>query len=290
MSRKVLSTVALMLGILSTIPACAADVKAAEKPEVVYAGIDYSPVYDYEYYISRHPRLKEKYGSNTKKALRHYVLYGYPKGEKGSWSATSAAFAKVRKERIARFLKKTKTGKLTSQIIVVCDHELSLWNRKADGSWKRKLRAYCGYGKNGMSENHVEGDKTTPIGSFPIMHAFGNAENPGTQMQWRDITPYSYWSEERDTYNTWVESREWMSGEHLADYPMYAYAMAVGYNVDPIVYNKGSAIFVHCKSEDRWYTGGCVSLRTNVMMKLLRFCKDGTYIIMVKRDSDVKKY
>ena len=256
----------------------------------VYSGIDYAPVYDYDYYVERHPSLLSKYGANDKKILRHYVLKGYPKKEKASESATSAAFAKVQKARIAKYLKNTATAQKTSQIIVVCDHELSLWNKQEDGSWKRSLKYYCGYGKNGLALTRHAGDKTTPIGSFPILLAFGKAANPGTEMTWKDITPYSYWSAEYDTYNTWVESRSSMAGEHLTDYYQYAYAMAIGFNINPTVFGRGSAIFLHCKSTDRWWTAGCVSVRTKVMKKLLRRCKDGTYIIIVPKDTDIKKY
>ena len=291
--RKMLSRLPLLLAFIALAVPLSGLLVAGDDTTAhatVYSGIDYSPVYDYDYYISRHPSLLLKYGENDKKVLRHYVLKGYPKGEKASLTADSKAFAAVRKERIAKYLKRTKTALLTDQIIVVVDHELSLWNRQTDGSWKRKFKYYCGYGKNGMSMSRHAGDMTTPIGSFPILHAFGKAENPGTAMTWKDITPYSYWSAEPETYNTWVESYSGISGEHLINYYQYAYAMAIGFNIDPPVYGRGSAIFLHCKSTDRWYTAGCVSVKTNVMKKLLRYCKDGTYIIIVPNDSAIKNY
>ena len=297
MTKQLRHALPLLIGCLFLVCylVCAENTVTADKGDKAlsyvtdYGGIDYAPVYDYNYYIKRHPNLVEKYNSNKKMILGHYVKNGYPKIEKGRKGATEEDFAKVQEARIAKFLKNSAVGKKTSQIIVVCDHELSLWNRKKDGSWTRKLCCYCGYGKNGMSSDRHAGDKTTPIGAFPILHAFGNFANPGTKMTWKDITPYSYWSAEYDTYNTWVESRSSMSGEHLADYYQYAYAMAIGFNIDPVVYGKGSAIFLHCKSKGRWWTSGCVSVKKSIMKKLLKLCRNGTYIIIVPEDIDIKK-
>ncbi|MDR9831315.1 hypothetical protein RCJ22_37640, partial [Vibrio sp. FNV 38] len=123
----------------------------------------------------------------------------YGKFSKAGVKAVSASV--YERNETAALLKKTATAKKTSQIILVVDHNLSFWEKGADGSWTRKLSAYCGYGKNGMSDDRHEGDKTTPIGSFPILHAFGIASNPGTTMQYRKITRNSYWSGEYSTYN-----------------------------------------------------------------------------------------
>ncbi len=294
--RKTLASVLLLLVLAAaTAVMTAADTAAAgtadgEDHLTVFAGIEYAPVYDYAYYIARHPALKRRYGDNERAVLRYFVLHGYPKGEKASYTADAKAYAAVRKARIARFLKKTRTAARASQILVVCDHELSLWNRGARGEWKRKLVCYCGYGRNGLSADRTEGDQTTPIGSFPILHAFGRAANPGTRMTWRSITPYSYWSDEYETYNTWVESREWVSGEHLINYYQYAYAMAIGFNVEPAIYGRGSAIFLHCKSNSTWSSAGCVTVTTAMMKKLLRLCGDGTWIMIVPQDADLKQY
>lgn len=265
-------------------------VLAAKKGRTTYAGIDYSAVYSYSYYLKKHPKLKKKYGNNDKAVLKYYIKHGYPKQEKARKKVAKNAFDSIAKQRFAKALRKTKTAEKTDQIILVVDHQLSLWNKKADGTWKRALKTYCGYGRNGFSSDRHEGDGTTPVGSFPILFSFGSADDPGAKMEWRDITPYSYWSGEKRTYNTWVESRSYMAGEHLMDYYQYAYAMALGFNSDPVVYKKGSAIFLHCKSYDRWHTAGCVSVKKSVMKKLVRKCHEGAYILIVPKENKIAKY
>lgn len=203
-------------------------------------------------------------------------------------TASSRQDAEV--DATAKLLKKTKTASKTSQIILVVDHNLSFWEKNSAGNWVRKLSVYCGYGSNGLSEDRHEGDRTTPIGSFPILHGFGTAANPGTTLQYRKITSNSYWSGEYSTYNQWVESARHVAGEHLIDYYQYKYAMAIGFNRNPTVYKKGSAIFLHCKSTDHWSTAGCVSVKESVMKKLLLMSRNGVYMIIVRNMSDISSY
>lgn len=193
----------------------------------------------------------------------------------------------------AEALAKTLTAQITDQIILVVDHTLALYNKQADGSWKKAMETYCGYGRNGLkawNERH-EGDQTTPVGSFPILHAFGISPNPGTQMSWRDVTPNSYWSGEQATYNTWVESATPISGEHLSEYTIcYKYAMAVGFNVNPTVYKRGSAIFLHCKNPADWGSAGCVSVEEADMIALLQQCHNGCYMMIVPNETSIANF
>ena len=124
-----------------------------------------------------------------------------------------------------------------------------------------------------------------------MLYAFGLSENPGTEMTYKQITPQSYLSGEEDTYNTWVESERPLEGsEHLIDYYQYKYAMNIGFNINPTVFGRGAAIFLHCKSTDRWWTAGCVSVPEDVMLKLLQKSKDGEYIIIVPTVEDISSF
>lgn len=211
----------------------------------------------------------------------------------GAYSGTQVSAVTMDEAELsetARLLKKSQTGGKTSQIILVVDHNLSFWEKGKNGEWTRKLSVYCGYGSNGLNADRHEGDRTTPIGSFPILHGFGSADNPGSTLQYRKITPYSYWSGEYSTYNQWVESARPVGGEHLISYYQYKYAMAIGFNRNPVVYKKGSAIFLHCKSYDHWSTAGCVSVEESVMKKLLQMSRNGVHMIIVRQRADIASY
>ena len=57
---------------------------APEKGTSIYGGIDYSAVYDYSYYISKYPDLKNAFGSDKTKALQHFVNFGMKEGRQAS--------------------------------------------------------------------------------------------------------------------------------------------------------------------------------------------------------------
>ena len=200
---------------------------------------------------------------------------------------TMADFADLG-ERLAA----TKTAKKTEQIILVIDHQLTMWNKAADGSFTPIYWTYAGYGRNGLLADRTLGDETTPIGSFPLMFGFGLGDNPGTAMKYRKIGPKSWWSGEWDkTYNTWVETDKEIIGEHLIGYdPQYKYAMAIGFNIDPVVYEKGCAIFLHVKNPEQWGTAGCLSSTEDAMLKILQAGINGAYIIIVPSKEEIGNY
>ena len=53
---------------------------APEGPSTVYNGVDYSKVYDYNYYIEHNPDVKKAFGSDSDAALKHFVLHGMAEG------------------------------------------------------------------------------------------------------------------------------------------------------------------------------------------------------------------
>ena len=181
----------------------------------------------------------------------------------------------------AAFLDRSQAAQRTDQIVLVRGHQLSLWNRQA-GKWTEQLSAYAGYGYKGYNAAKREGDGTTHVGSYPLLYAFGK-ENPGTLLPYRQITANSWFSSALGdgTYNTWVERSRHVVGEHLADYAatQYYYAIMIGYNVNPVVENLGSAIFLHCKG-DSWDTAGCVSVARRVMRTLMVSVQPGAWIII----------
>ena len=52
----------------------------------VYNGIDYAPVYDYEYYKKKYADLRTAFGDDSKKYLQHFVEYGMKEGRQASAS------------------------------------------------------------------------------------------------------------------------------------------------------------------------------------------------------------
>ena len=51
---------------------------------VLYDGVDYSPVYDFQYYVSHYEDIKEAYGDDEEAAFRHFVESGMSEGRQAS--------------------------------------------------------------------------------------------------------------------------------------------------------------------------------------------------------------
>ena len=50
----------------------------------VFEGVDYSRVYNYDYYISNNPDVVAVFGTDPYYAIRHFVIYGMHEGRRGS--------------------------------------------------------------------------------------------------------------------------------------------------------------------------------------------------------------
>ncbi|WP_426350246.1 L,D-transpeptidase family protein [Alloiococcus sp. CFN-8] len=188
----------------------------------------------------------------------------------------------------------TSTAQRSNQIILVINKRLYLMNKDGNGNWTKVFECDAWHGSRGFSSNRTEGDKTTPTGSFPIMFAFGTS-NPGTQLEFRQITPTSHWSSSRidpSYYNRWYEGTDPVyteGGERLADYQkQYKYAMVIGFNWNQVV-GKGSAIFLHVDGGNK-VTEGCVSVTESNMLYLMQNVRPGAQIIITTGADNLKYY
>ena len=139
-------------------------------------------------------------------------------------------------------------------------------------------------GRNGVSDHHLEGDGTTPVGLFDLGFAFGNSPDPGTVLPYREITDDDYWvsDPESEYYNTWVSDTDGFDtgkSEHLADYKnSYAYSVVISYNLPDVIPYAGSAIFLHCGEAP---TAGCVAVSESDMINILKWLEPGAKILIL---------
>ena len=188
----------------------------------------------------------------------------------------------------------TKTSKLTDQIILVIKNKLYFYE-KIDDNWNEIFSTDCNIGKNGMipEEEHLEGQGKTPMGSFPILYAFGTKPMHDLNIHYRRITPFSYCvddSTDMQLYNSWVESETKLKGEHLIEYQMaYELSFSIGFNVKDKVKDRGSCVFLHMFSEND-YTQGCVAIAKDMMYKLIHIINNYAYIIIVEIENQIINY
>ncbi len=202
-------------------------------------------------------------------------------------------------ERLASALERFGFGiaDLGSEQILLVEsdgNEARIWayGIDANGNYRPVLGGEEGIsgwtGEMGVTPEKSEGDRRTPAGVFRIGFAFGNGEDPGTGLSYREVTPCSLWVDDPAScwYNQWVEEDEisepdWSTAERLSEYgDSYRYAVAVEYNTDPAVPGAGSAIFLHCGSQP---TAGCVAVSTGDMEGILLWLdEDASPVIVIE--------
>lgn len=142
------------------------------------------------------------------------------------------------------------------------------WNN----AWSIVLECPGYVGRNGIKADKKEGDSATPSGDFGVLTAFGIKKNPGTKLDWLDVTE-DLWCPDAEgpDYNKIVSTKNGgtAEGEHLIEYsPQYNYAMFLDYNKE-CKPKEGSAIFFHCIGPKE-YTGGCVAVSEENMKEILK--------------------
>lgn len=135
--------------------------------------------------------------------------------------------------------------------------------------WLLRLCTPGKLGRGGMSNDRVEGDKTTPIGLFLLNTPFGQGKPlEGFPENYVRVTKNAVWVTETNR----LETRSTKEGERVgtrgyAGY--YEYVLDAGYNRNAVE-KKGSALFLHCQPRLRPGTSGCVEIPREQMIEIMR--------------------
>ncbi len=131
--------------------------------------------------------------------------------------------------------------------------------------WGAGLRR-CAIGPGGIALKGGEGDGITPRGAWPVREVFYRADRiarPDTTLPLRAIEKDDGWCDAPGdaNYNRLVKLPYPASAETMwREDHLYDLVLVLGYNDDPVVAGKGSAIFLHLARPDFSATHGCVAL------------------------------
>jgi L,D-peptidoglycan transpeptidase YkuD (ErfK/YbiS/YcfS/YnhG family) len=142
----------------------------------------------------------------------------------------------------------------------------------------------CAIGPAGIARKVVEGDGITPAGVFALRQVFWRADRlakPQTVLPLRAIAQDDGWCDAPDDphYNRLVKlpypasAEKLWRGDHL-----YDMVVVIGFNDDPVIPGKGSAIFLHLASPDFAPTVGCVALMESDLRAALEQLQPGDRI------------
>ena len=129
---------------------------------------------------------------------------------------------------------------------------------------KYKLR--CSIGKRGISIKKREGDKKTPKGEFRLKYILYRKDRIfklKTKLKKIAINKKIGWCDDpnSDNYNKIINYPFKFSAEKLwIKENIYDIIIVIDYNLNPVIKNKGSAIFLHIAKKKYQPTNGCIAV------------------------------
>jgi L,D-peptidoglycan transpeptidase YkuD (ErfK/YbiS/YcfS/YnhG family) len=141
-------------------------------------------------------------------------------------------------------------------------------------------------GPAGIAIKGGEGDGITPRGRFAVREIFYRADRiaaPHTELPLRKIERDDGWCDapHDPNYNRLVKLPYPASAETMwREDHLYDLVAVLGYNDDPVVPGKGSAIFLHLAKPDYSPTQGCVALAYDDLLKAIEQLRPGDQLVI----------
>jgi len=148
----------------------------------------------------------------------------------------------------------------------------------------KNLKFRCAIGKNGIKKKKREGDLITPKGIFSLKKVYyrdDRIKNLKTKLKKIKIKKYMAWCDDPKSklYNKQIVLPSKYNFEKLyRKWKIYDIIVIIDYNTNPIIKNKGSAIFLHIAKKNYKPTAGCIALEKEDLRSLLSVIKKGDRI------------
>ena len=153
----------------------------------------------------------------------------------------------------------------------------------------KNYKVKCSIGKRGIGLKRKEGDLITPKGRFRIKYILYRSDRIKKiqskikkivikkNMGWCDDPQSKY-------YNKLIELPSIYSYEALYKTEnIYDIVIVLNYNMNPIIKNKGSAIFIHIAKANYKKTEGCIALKKTHLLKIIKELKKNTLVKIVNQ-------
>jgi len=143
-------------------------------------------------------------------------------------------------------------------------------------------RAVCGHG--GVRADKREGDGASPEGTFALVYGYYRADRiarPASGLVMTALQPDDGWVDDPadPNYNRPVKLPYPASHEEMwLQDGVYDLVVVIGYNMEPVVPGRGSAIFLHVARSDFSPTAGCIAIEGQALVGLLGLLGPGSRI------------
>ena len=140
----------------------------------------------------------------------------------------------------------------------------------------KKYKLRCSIGKRGISIKKREGDKKTPKGEFRLKYILYRKDriiDIKTKLKKIVIEKSMLWCDDPNSshYNKIINYPSKCSAEKLwRKDNIYDIIIVIDYNLNPVIKNKGSAIFLHITKKKYQTTKGCIAV-SKKNIKLIAF-------------------
>ena len=139
-----------------------------------------------------------------------------------------------------------------------------------------KYKVKCALGKRGIGAKKKEGDLITPRGTYKIkgiLYRRDKIKNLITKLRKKAINKKMVCCDDPKSkkYNQLVKIPFKFNFEKLyRNDDIYDIIFVLSFNTNPIIKNKGSAIFIHIAKRNYSPTKGCIAIKKNDIKKLAR--------------------
>ena len=148
----------------------------------------------------------------------------------------------------------------------------------------KNLKFRCALGKAGIKRKEKEGDNITPKGIFKITKIYYRSDKIRkivTPIKKKKIKKNMGWCDDANSihYNKQIKLPSKFSHEKLyRKDSLYDLFLVLNYNINPVIKNKGSAIFLHIAKDSYKKTKGCIALKKEDLIQLISKIKKNTKI------------
>ncbi len=148
----------------------------------------------------------------------------------------------------------------------------------------KNYKAKCALGKRGIGYKRKEGDLITPKGIYKIKYILyrkDRVKKIQTKIKKIAIRKDMGWCDDpksRD-YNKLIKLPYAYSYEKIfRKENNYDIILILNYNMNPVIKNKGSAIFIHIAKKNYKKTEGCIALKKAHLLKIIKRINKNTTI------------
>ena len=148
----------------------------------------------------------------------------------------------------------------------------------------RKYKVKCAIGKRGIGKKRKEGDLITPKGKYKIKYILyrkDRIKKIRSKIKKIQINKLMGWCDDprSNKYNQLIKLPTNYNHEKLfIKENIYDIIIVLNYNMNPIIKNAGSAIFIHVAKKNFQKTKGCIAINKIGLLKILTTLKKNTIV------------